>query len=71
MFGFNPFSHLEKTQKIYTYTSNVNNSKSIIYIKFYVSEYSKITIIKQKKMLSFLIWKTHFLSLKKMLTISI
>ena len=42
---------INKTKKIYTYKCNINNSKTNIYIKFYVSEYSKITITKQKEML--------------------
>jgi hypothetical protein len=62
-------NEIKKTNKIYTYKYNINNSKTIIYIKFYVSEYSKITITQQKKMLKKIILLINFLFLYKSINI--
>tara|TARA_Y100000389_G_C17470920_1_gene530684 strand:+ start:10678 stop:11865 length:1188 start_codon:yes stop_codon:yes gene_type:complete len=56
---------INKTKKIYTYKCNINNSNTTIYIKFYVSEYSKITITKQKQMLKKILLVIKFLFLYK------
>ena len=56
---------INKTKKIYTYKCDINNSNTKIYIKFYVSEYSKITITKQKQMLKKILLLLNFLYLYK------
>mgnify|MGYP000273897166 CR=1 FL=1 len=56
---------IKKKKKIYTYRSDINNSNTKIYIKFYVSEYSKINITKQKQMLKKILLLINFLFLYK------